>query len=215
MLIKSLKLSFEKLFSYQAFVLWGSLLTLSCSLTVKAQDSKNVNLSADKIIQITSLALPKASSNFNTFELEYVIDVMVHPSFRSPSLISLWKYRDGRLIAKRFDLANRNECLSDQLFKLTENSGSVTDETLIKQLNILETSIKVDGSFSQLVDSYFNKQSFGKETRITLDGVSYEIWYVDSGSKLHFSMIGTEKMVKTEPTLVTWARQIVAQSSAR
>jgi len=187
----------------------------------KAQDRVTIQTpSRETMKKIYDLAFPRLGPTFDPKIHEFIIDVLIDPSFHAPSQVSIVKYRDGRLIARRLDLRNRDEGLGDQVMSLIESHDresdvktlKLTETEVVKALNVIETKVRITRPFKEAVRRFFSCHTFKKETRYWLDGADYEIWYVDGGSELYFEHVESERPRASAPSLVIWAVTIMNTS---
>lgn len=166
----------------------------------------------DEFDEIYEMIFPRKTSVFDATTQEFSLDIRVVPSFTSPVQLSIKKFRNGNFEIIRYDLSTRNLPLFEQLIALP-NYGQEKDYlTLAKGLKIESKVPQNLQAIKTRLKTFFQNTEFRRETNFFLDGVSYEVWYVDNGSRFHFEQIAGEMYERGESKLVTFARKIMAIS---
>lgn len=156
---------------------------------------------------------PRATKSFDPMQAEYAIDVRVRPSFRAPSQISITKARDGKFIVRHYILSKEGISLAGQISSLLNSGADSSVESLSKKLGVVSTEYRTPSRLIPLIEGFFAPMTVPKTTSISLDGVGYDVWYIDSGSSVSISLAGGDEYENGEATLITWARRL--QKEAR
>jgi len=162
----------------------------------------------DKYEELYDSIFARSSDEFDVAKQEFSIDVRLRPSFSAPRQVSITRFRDGKFVAYFHKLANENESIDDQVNSLIRKGGSDDVKALSLLLKVSKTDIKVHGLLLNEINDFFRQTSFRKETRITLDGVGFDVWYVDAGNKIRLSLVGGEKFERGESPAITWVRNL-------
>jgi hypothetical protein len=176
------------------------------------QPTERIVLSSEKIEEIYHLAFPRVTSTFDAVKDEFSLDVRISPSFRAPVQVSIVKRQDGTIFLTRYTLSNPSVSLSDQVFAMLERGEPSDAVHLSRGLNVVSRQTADARELNSILHSFFSRTRFPISREITLDGVGYQIWYIDSVSEVHFSHVGSERFERGEFPIITWARSIDEKS---
>ena len=164
-------------------------------------------LSDDEYAKLYSLMFPLATEEFKELRSEFAIDVRVRPSFSAPYQISIVKGRHLPIRATAYEPLNREAPLSHHLSEFLRR-GMRDLNVIAASYQIQKREIQLSSKTARAIDEFFKPHKFPKDDRISLDGVGYDIWYVDSASRIELSLTGGEKFEANEPSMVTWVRNL-------
>ena len=161
---------------------------------------------------IYRVIFPKVSDSFDARTQEYAMDLRIAPSFRAPSQLSIVKFRTGDLVITRYDVKNRELPIFEQLIALPDYRADPDYAVLAKSLAVEKRSPANVSSIIGHLRSFFNNTGFRTEKNFSLDGVFYEVWYEDTGSKFYFGQSGEEKYDPKESKRITNIRKVMESS---
>lgn len=188
-------------------------LIFTCSLnTYSQQVTPGPTFPRAKYDDLYDLIFPKATKLFDALQDEYALDVRVRPSFRAPSHVQITKLRDGNFIVRLYTLSNENESLGSQIKSLLKMGVDNSIESLSKELHVVTKEYRTPMKLIPFINGFFAPINVPKTTSISLDGVGYDIWYVDSGSAVSYSLTGGDEYEKGEPSLISWARRLLKET---
>lgn len=194
----------------------GILLLLSLLICLFGQDSlfgqgEEVILPPLKTYEaVVDRLFPKFVDELDWQTHVFFIDVKEIPSFSPPSQISIIKFVDGTYSVRRYFLSNQKETITDQWAPIGESVTTMSVDDLITSLNVRSSHVRPSRSTSSLIEQFFTTPiRFRANTSITLDGVRYEVRYKDLSQFLEIKLVGSERSVRGEPQILTWARNLV------
>lgn len=182
----------------------GCIFVFAVSLQAEGQETYRTFGNFDELY---ATIFPRITDEFDANH-EFAIDVRLRPSFSAPRQLTFSKDRNGKLTAYIYNLANENESIGDQVNSLIRRGVPDDVKTLSRQLKVSKTAIRDPEFLVIAVKDFFEKTSFRKETGYSLDGVGYDVWYVDSGNRIYLSLVGGEKFEKGESPVITWVRNL-------
>ena len=164
-------------------------------------------LSDEEYAKLYSLMFPLASEKFKELDSEFAIDVRVRPSFSAPYQISIVKSRHLAIRVTKYEPLDREVSLGHHLSGFLRR-GMRDLNVIAESYQIQKREIQLSSKTARAIDEFFKPHRFPKDDRISLDGVGYDIWYVDSASKIELSLTGGEKFEANEPSMITWVRSL-------
>jgi hypothetical protein len=96
-----------------------------------------------------------------------------------------------------------------QLSDLLKEGVPHDPKLLAAKLQVMSRELDASPATKKAVNEFFENHRLKMEASLSLDGVGYDIWYVDSATTLELSLVGGEHFEKGEPSFVTWARDFV------
>lgn len=181
---------------------------LLMSTNAYGQQKVYSTLPLDKYEGLYNTIFPKSTDLFSFNKHEFAIDIRIRPSFSAPAQVSIIKFRDGKFNVWIYKLANNKESLGDQVSVLLQSGVSSDIRTLSDKLNVIKKEIKNPEFLIPLIKDFHKKVTLKKGADISLDGVGFDIWYMDAGSKMFLSLNGGEEFEKGESSIITWARDL-------
>lgn len=188
-------------------------LVLSLPLFAQSENAKGASLSEAELKEIYDKCFPRASDAFDLMSVEFSIDILVDPSFRAPKQISIVMRRDGTIQLTFYTLSNDSMSLGEQVDAIIERGDPKDSTDLSRKLNVVRRQVADARELKPLITEFFTQARLRPSSNITLDGVGYEIWYVDSASKVYFSHLANEQFVRGEWPIITWARSVMEKSA--
>jgi hypothetical protein len=179
------------------------------SAGVFGQKAKIKTPSTTELNDIYDEIFPRATTMFRPSEDAFALDVRIERSWNSPSQISIVQKRNNTLQVVRYDLANEEKSLFEQLVALPNYSETTDFINLARQLKVNRQNVKSEIIVRKLLDRFFLNNKLRKETNYSLDGTMYKVWYADSGSSLQFQQLGSDHYEKGESSLITFVRTLI------
>ncbi|MBL8125743.1 MAG: hypothetical protein JNJ39_16705 [Blastocatellia bacterium] len=196
------------------FCLLVSVFLLVCAGVTSAQVESNIQApSSERIDELLDILFPRASANFVYSKHAFAMDVREVPSFRAPTQVSIFGLPDGSIITHRYELADSKRSLGEQLLAILDEQKNSDFRFLKERLKPVRIEVTRPRMIKFQVRDFFTKISFRPSNgAIRLDSVSYEVWYIDSGSEVHFSLSGSERFEANEAPIISWARRTIAST---
>ena len=159
---------------------------------------------------------PMFTDKFDTRDDEFAIDIRIRPSFGPTKQVSLKLKRSGGLEILLYTTKS-DEPVSHQARRILDDNPIATVEQVANAIGTRVQEIDGSPALRNRVRKFFATFRIRPENRVSLDGVGYDITYVDSGKRLTFSIDGSEVAEQGESPLVGWSRGFLAdvEASAR
>jgi len=189
------------------------LILAAFSIGTMGQDGTVRIPTEDEFIEIYNVIFPLASNRFSPTSDYFALDIRMEPSYRAPSQLSILKRENGHLEVLRYDFVNSETSLFEQIIKLPQFGKVKSYRELAKELKINRKQIRTGIDFEKQVDEFLLHTLFERRTDFLLDGVTFQVWYVDRGTKFHFEQTGSEEFNPKESKIVSFLRKLMSQSN--
>ncbi len=147
-------------------------------------------VSRETYVEVLDLIFPRnEGGDNNSKELSLVL--RFRPSFGPESQININKYVDGRIEVIEYTVTNSKN-ISYELDAILRRTGRDDVEFLAKSLPVKRRMVnKPAARFERLVAHYaalrFSPQF---DTKVSIDGTKYELWYEATSNKSYFLLSG-------------------------
>jgi hypothetical protein len=167
------------------------------------------NLSIREYRELHDVMFPRASNQFSERDSEFAMDIRVRPSFKAPYQVSVVKPKGLPVRLVKFDLANRQVPLGEQIFALLDAGTAREIKAIADRLRVESRQISPSVKIMHALNGFFLPHKFPRDTRVSLDGVGYDISYVDAATRIDVSLTGGEVHEANEASMLTWARKFL------